>query len=64
MLLEQHFITCLILLHQCHHEHFKLAVLDFDVFAGIEGSKIDVKNPLPTRLVLSWVIGYLQVLFV
>lgn len=34
---------------QCHHEHFKLGVQDFDVFAGIEGSKIDVKNPLPTR---------------
>ena len=36
---------------QCHSEAFRLAVQDFDMFAGIERNKIDVKNPLPTRCV-------------
>ena len=34
---------------QLHHEMCRLAVSEFDVFAGIERSKIDIKNPLPTR---------------
>ena len=33
---------------QCHSEAFRLSVLDLD---GIERNKVDVKNPIPTRLV-------------
>lgn len=39
-------------LAQCHNELNRLPVNEFDVFAGIERSKIDVKNPLPSRCVL------------
>ena len=46
---------------QCHSEAFRLAVQDFDMFAGIERNKIDVKNPLPTRFVPAYMcINYEQ----
>lgn len=37
---------------QCHHELYKLGVNEFDIFVGIQQSRIDVKNPMPTRSVL------------
>ena len=43
---------------QCHSEAFRLAVQDFDMFAGIERNKIDVKNPLPTRFVPTYIHVY------
>ena len=35
---------------QCQNEVFRIHVTEVDLFVGIEQHKIDVKNPLPTRL--------------
>ena len=37
---------------QCQAEVTRIPVADFEVFAGIERSRIDVKNPMPTRYVV------------
>lgn len=31
---------------QCHHELYKIGLNEFDIFLG---SKLDVRNPAPTR---------------
>lgn len=42
--------NCLIFV-QCHNELYKLGLNEFDMFVGIQQSKVDVKNPMPTRSV-------------
>ena len=34
---------------QCHNEVYKMSLNDIDIFVGIQQSRIDVKNPMPTR---------------
>ena len=36
---------------QMHSELFKLSLNEFDIFVGIQQSRIDIKNPMPTRFV-------------